>query len=76
MYIVLFNETFCFSPGKATGFITTTRVTHATPSSLYAHSPERGWEDDGDIPDEEAALGCIDIAQQLISLANQTKVML
>lgn len=26
------------------GFITTTRVTHATPGSLYAHSADRDWE--------------------------------
>ncbi|XP_071805900.1 alkaline phosphatase, tissue-nonspecific isozyme-like [Asterias amurensis] len=62
--------------GKSTGFVTTTRVTHATPAALYAHSPQRSWETDADIPDEEAAVGCTDIAQQLISLANNTNVIL
>lgn len=32
--------------GKATGFVTTSRVTHATPAALYAHSPNRYWESD------------------------------
>ena len=36
--------------GKATGFITTTRVTHATPSALYAHSADRRWECDTALP--------------------------
>lgn len=30
--------------GKRTGFVTTTRVTHATPAALYAHSTNRNWE--------------------------------
>ena len=30
--------------GKDTGFVTSTRVTHATPASLYAHSADRDWE--------------------------------
>ncbi|MCC6323101.1 MAG: alkaline phosphatase [Phycisphaerales bacterium] len=30
--------------GKATGVVTTTRVTHATPASFYANSVRRDWE--------------------------------
>ncbi len=60
--------------GKATGFVTTTRVTHATPSNLYAHSPDRNWEDDSEVPDDQAALGCTDIAKQLIELGSDLKV--
>jgi alkaline phosphatase len=26
------------------GFVTTTRISHATPAALYAHSAERYWE--------------------------------
>lgn len=52
--------------GKATGVVTTTRVTHATPSTTYAHSPERNWEHSGELPAEAAANGCVDIARQLI----------
>ena len=54
------------SLGLATGIVTTTRVTHATPASLYAHSPERDWESDQDIPDVQSAAGCKDIAYQLV----------
>ncbi|XP_066997238.1 alkaline phosphatase, tissue-nonspecific isozyme [Anabrus simplex] len=50
--------------GKDTGFVTTTRVTHATPSALYAHSPERSWECEATMPPE--ASHCKDIARQLI----------
>jgi len=27
--------------GMATGVVTTTRITHATPAACYAHSPDR-----------------------------------
>ena len=55
------------SAGLATGIVTTARLTHATPASTYAHSPNRNWENDADVPAEAAALGCKDIAQQLIA---------
>ncbi|CAG9862906.1 unnamed protein product [Phyllotreta striolata] len=52
--------------GKSTGFVTTTRVTHATPSALYAHTPNRGWEcEDKMSPDAKGV--CTDIAKQLIN---------
>lgn len=50
--------------GMATGTISTARITHATPAANYAHSPDRGWE--YKVPEEAAALGCVDIASQLI----------
>lgn len=50
--------------GKSVGLVTTTRVTHATPGALYAHTPERDWENDADIDDHEG--NCKDIAAQLI----------
>ena len=31
------------SQGLATGVVTTTRVTHATPAATFAHSPARNW---------------------------------
>ena len=55
------------SQNKATGIVTTARVTHATPAALYAHSPERGWESDNKLSAEAKQNGCIDIAQQLIN---------
>ncbi|KAK6623414.1 hypothetical protein RUM43_009266 [Polyplax serrata] len=51
--------------GKMTGIVTNTRVTHATPAALYAHTPSRYWEDDGKIP-PASRKSCKDIARQLI----------
>lgn len=58
------NESFLF-PGKSTGLVTTTRVTHATPAALYAHAASRYWEDDGKVP-PAARTSCKDIARQLL----------
>lgn len=35
--------------GKSTGIVTTTRVTHASPSGTFAHTAERDWECDTDV---------------------------
>lgn len=51
--------------GKAAGVVTTTRITHATPASLYAHSSERDYESDAYM-DAERRANCIDIARQLL----------
>ncbi|XP_012218324.2 alkaline phosphatase [Linepithema humile] len=50
--------------GKATGFVTNTRVTHATPAPLYAHCADRRWECESKMPRSAAA--CKDIARQLV----------
>ena len=55
--------------GRNVGIVTTTRVTHATPATVYAHSPERDWESDAYLPEEARRAGCDDIATQLVSLA-------
>ncbi|TYT25260.1 alkaline phosphatase [Luteimonas viscosa] len=55
--------------GLASGIVTTTRLTHATPAALYAHSPDRDWEVDADLPESARAAGCRDIAQQLLDFA-------
>ena len=52
--------------GMATGVVTTTRVTHATPAATFSHSAKRGWEADDSMPAEALADGCIDIARQMI----------
>lgn len=55
--------------GKATGIVTTTRVTHASPAGTYAHTASRNWECDADVPDDfcdEFDMRCQDIASQLI----------
>ncbi|KAG8233244.1 hypothetical protein J437_LFUL013506, partial [Ladona fulva] len=46
-------------------FVTTTRVTHATPAALYSHVNHRDWECDSEIPKKYQS--CIkDIARQLV----------
>ncbi|KAF4094043.1 hypothetical protein AMELA_G00008420 [Ameiurus melas] len=52
--------------GKSVGIVTTTRVTHATPSAAYAHCVDRDWYSDGDMPAKAVQEGCKDIARQLI----------
>jgi alkaline phosphatase len=54
--------------GHATGIVTTTRVTHATPAACYAHVPQRDWEDDSMLPEDARAAGFPDIARQLVEM--------
>ncbi|KAH8321386.1 hypothetical protein KR074_003470 [Drosophila pseudoananassae] len=54
--------------GKSTGIVTTTSLTHASPSGAYAKTANRMWESDTDV----ASYGvdpstCIDMATQLIT---------
>lgn len=53
----------------STGIVTTTRLTHATPATLYAHSLIRSWEADSDITPNGLEAGCQDIAAQLLSFS-------
>jgi alkaline phosphatase len=46
------------------GIVTTARITHATPSCLYAHTAHRDWEADSYQNDDQKR--CDDIAKQLI----------
>ena len=62
--------------GKATGIVTTARITHATPAASYAKSAERDWEDDAKLSAQAKASGCIDIAQQLIAASSGINVAL
>lgn len=48
------------------GIVTTTRVNHATPSATYAHSADRDWYSDNEMPPEALSQGCKDIAYQLM----------
>ncbi|XP_021921522.1 alkaline phosphatase 4-like isoform X2 [Zootermopsis nevadensis] len=51
--------------GKDTGFVTTTRVTHATLAAVYAHTNSRYWECDSKVPEEYK--DCVkDVARQLV----------
>ena len=53
--------------GMSVGVISTARITHATPGAVYAHSADRGWEADSEMPDDAKAAGCKDIASQLLN---------
>lgn len=57
--------------GMATGVVTTTRVTHATPAATFAHAADRNWEDDVAIA-RAGADGCIDIARQMVDSPHGT----
>lgn len=48
--------------GLSVGVVSTARITHATPATVYAHSANRDWEDNSALPE-----GCAqtDIAVQL-----------
>lgn len=53
--------------GKSAGLVTTTRVTHASPAGVYAHTSNRDFESDYDVVNLGQNPGnCQDIAQQLI----------
>lgn len=49
--------------GLATGVVSTARITHATPAVNYAHTPNRDWEADSNLP---AGATVKDIARQLL----------
>ena len=57
---------FAQRSGRATGIISTARITHATPAASYAHTPQRDWEADSDMPVAAKSAGCLDIARQMI----------
>ncbi|GAB1285192.1 Alkaline phosphatase [Apodemus speciosus] len=53
--------------GKSVGVVTTTRVQHASPAGTYAHTVNRDWYSDAEMPSSALKDGCKDIATQLIS---------
>lgn len=56
--------------GKWVGVVTTTRVTHASPAGVYAHTANRNWESDADLAKAANLTDvtqCEDIAKQLIT---------
>ena len=62
--------------GKAVGIVTTTRLTHATPAAVYAHTPERSWESDKNLPDKAREEGCRSIARQFVEFKGGIDVAL
>lgn len=54
--------------GKVAGIVTTTTVTHASPSAAYAHSSNRNFECDADVARiTNDTADCQDIASQLVN---------
>lgn len=53
--------------GRSVGIVTTTRVQHASPAGTYAHTVNRNWYSDAEMPAAAFQEGCQDIATQLIS---------
>lgn len=51
--------------GLALGIVSTARITHATPASVYARSVDRNWEADIGVPEGQRGQMCRDIALQL-----------
>jgi alkaline phosphatase len=49
--------------GLSAGIVSTARITHATPAATYAHTANRDWEGDSDLPDGATVA---DIATQLV----------
>lgn len=64
---------------RSTGFVTTTRITHATPAATYVHIADRFWESDYDIKTTSSCnIDTVDdIAEQLIhgSTGSKMRVM-
>jgi alkaline phosphatase len=52
--------------GRSTGVVTTARLTHATPAATYAHTSNRDWEANSNLPADAVAGGVKDIAAQMI----------
>lgn len=48
------------------GVVTTTRVQHASPGANYAHTADRDWYSDAEMPATAVSEGCKDIAYQLV----------
>ncbi|XP_073426260.1 alkaline phosphatase, tissue-nonspecific isozyme-like isoform X4 [Dendrobates tinctorius] len=62
--------------GRSVGLVTTTRITHATPAAAYAHSADRQWFSDAEMPADAARQGCRDIAWQLVHNIADIEVIL
>jgi alkaline phosphatase len=63
--------------GKATGIVSTARITHATPAATYAHTSVRDWEHNGQVAAAASCAGVADpvkdIARQLIEVSPAVK---
>lgn len=65
--------------GKDAGFVTTTRVTHASPTGVYGHIADRDWEGNAQVAESGCNPDLVDdIAEQLVygEVGKKLKVML
>lgn len=65
--------------GKVAGLVTTTRITHASPASAYAHAAFRDWENNAEVLQSKCDDTLVDdIAEQMVhgEVAQQFKVIL
>ncbi len=62
--------------GKATGIVSTARLTHATPAAAYAKTPERDWEATTRLDEDDPPNTCEDIASQFISFSERLQTSL
>ncbi len=62
--------------GKATGIVSTARLTHATPAATYAKTPERDWEASTSPDEDDPPNNCEDIASQFLSFAPRLRASL
>ncbi|CAB3230333.1 unnamed protein product [Arctia plantaginis] len=70
---------WALADGRDVGLVTTARVTHASPSGMYAKVPERAWENDVAVKKAgHKNTTCPDIAYQLVHMnpGNKFKVIL
>ncbi|XP_037934796.1 membrane-bound alkaline phosphatase [Teleopsis dalmanni] len=62
--------------GKATGIVTTTRVTHASPAGTYAYTSNRDFESDADVKKKNLdPAKCEDIASQLVGYGSMNVIL-
>lgn len=64
---------------KDAGFVTTTRITHASPGGVYANIADRDWENDAKVDEDCPDSSLVDdIAEQLVhgEVATKLKVMM
>lgn len=65
--------------GKVAGLVTTTRVTHASPAGVYAHTAFRDWENNAEVLSDRCDDTLVDdIAEQLVhgDVGKRLKVVL
>ena len=60
--------------GLATGVVSNTRITHATPAATYAKSASRAWESNAEQSADVVEQGCEDIASQLINFEQNLEI--